>query len=410
MKFPPAPTLRTALAGAALLVCSAVTGQSVQTISLDSAVAAALKRNPEMTLSQQRIDQQRALLPTTFSILQPDLIFEAPTGEDLRPGVLQIIDFPTVYTTQRQAQNKRIEIATTEKQVAVHNLIYKVRSAYQQVQFLLAKNVLLQTQDSVYVDLVKVNEIRYRVGQISQLERINGESQYKRIQFSLKQTRSDLRNAKYQFNLLIGYPNDTAHIPAEILTKIFYRIEDLSVDTTHLTANPILLLNRQHEMLSKKMLQVERSKRIPGLIGGFLNQGTESTPWSSRVRVGITLPVWQWTYQGSINAAKKGIEIAQTQRQLNAFQLNTEYAKALADYRQYSDNLEYFESVGLREADEILRNAKESFRLGSINYYAFLQNLELSFALRQNYLETLKNYNQAVLNLMYVRGELMKTP
>jgi outer membrane protein TolC len=184
-------------------------------------------------------------------------------------------------------------------------------------------------------------------------------------------------------------------------------IEETPVDTTYLIKNPLLTFTRQNELLSKKMLQVERSKRIPGFVGGFLNQGNDATPLAARVRVGITLPIWQWTFQGHINAAKKGIEIAQTQRQLNAYQLNTEYAKALADYRQFRDNLEYFESVGIREAEEILRNAKESFRLGSINYYAFLQNLELSFTIRQNYLETLKNYNQSVLNLLYLKGELL---
>lgn len=386
---------------------NAAAAQPLQPVSSDTAVAMALKRNPEMNLSQQRIDQQKALLPTTFSLLQPDLIFEAPTGEDLRPGLLQVIDFPTVYSTQRQAQKRRIEIAATEKRITANNLIYRVRSGYNQLQFLLAKNRLLESQDSVYVDLIKVNDIRYRVGQISNLERINGESQYKRIQFNLKQTRAELRNAKYQFNLLIGFPNDTTHIPADRLEKIRYLLTETPVDTAYLTSNPLLTFTRQNELLSKKILQVERSKRIPGFVGGFLNQGTENTPWTSRVRFGITLPVWQWTYQGSINAAKKGIEIAQTQRQLNAYQLNTEYAKALADYRQYRDNLDYFESVGIREAEEILRNAKESFRLGSINYYAFLQNLELSFTIRQNYLETLKNYNQSVLNLMYIRGELL---
>ncbi len=389
------------------LLANNALAQPIRPITSDSAVATALKRNPEMNLSQQRIDQQRALRPTTFSIMQPDLIFEAPTGEDLRPGVLQIIDFPTVYTTQRQAQNKRIEIAETEKRITTNNLIYRVRSGYNQLQFLLAKNRLLESQDSVYDDLIKVNDIRYRVGQISNLERINGESQYKRILFNLKQTRAELRNAKYQFNLLIGYPNDTSHIPAERLLKIGYTIEETAVDTTYLIRNPLLTFTRQNELLSKKVLQVERSKRIPGIIGGFLNQGTPETPWAARVRVGITLPIWQWTYQGNINAAKKGIEIAQTQRQLNAYQLNTEYAKALADYRQFRANLDYFESVGIREAEEILRNAKESFRLGSINYYAFLQNLELSFTIRQNYLETLKNYNQSVLNLLYIKGELL---
>jgi hypothetical protein len=85
--------------------------------------------------------------------------------------------------------------------------------------------------------------------------------------------------------------------------------------------------------------------------------------------------------------------------------LNTEYAKAQADYRQFQDNLAYFETTGLPEAAEILRNSKESFRLGSINYYQYLQNLELAYSLRQNYLETLRNYNQSIITLTYLKGD-----
>jgi outer membrane protein TolC len=138
---------------------------------------------------------------------------------------------------------------------------------------------------------------------------------------------------------------------------------------------------------------------------GYLNQGTPDTGIEPRLRLGITLPVWQWVFQSNINAAKKGIEIAQTQQLLTAYQLNTEYAKAQADYRQNRDNVTYFESTGLPEASEILRNARESFRLGSITYYQYLQNVELSYTIRQNYLETLKNYNQAIINLIYLKGE-----
>jgi cobalt-zinc-cadmium resistance protein CzcA len=72
---------------------------------------------------------------------------------------------------------------------------------------------------------------------------------------------------------------------------------------------------------------------------------------------------------------------------------------------QYKDNLNYFETIGLAEADEILRSSRESFRLGSITYYQFIQNLDLSYTLRQNYLETLRNYNQSLNSLIYLRGE-----
>jgi outer membrane protein TolC len=318
---------------------------------------------------------------------------------------LQVIDYPGVYTAQGRTQRTRIQLTETEKNITINNLKFRLRAAYNQLQFSLARTRLLQSQDSVYFDLLKVNEIRYRVGQISSLEKINGESQYKRIQYSLKVSRNELRNAKYQFNLLMGRPNDTTYIPAEVLRKSSYQFVFTPVDTSYISNNPLLDYSYRNVTLNRNQLKVERRRRIPGPVLGYLNQGTPDTGIEPRLRLGITLPVWQWVFQSNINAAKKGIEIAQTQQLLTAYQLNTEYAKAQADYRQNRDNVTYFESTGLPEASEILRNARESFRLGSITYYQYLQNVELSYTIRQNYLETLKNYNQAIINLIYLKGE-----
>lgn len=376
-------------------------------ISADSAVSMSLRRNPEMKLAGQKIEQQEKLLSGTFNLKTPDLIFEAPTGHDLRPGILQVIDYPGIYSYQRKAQVRRIELTEIEERITRNNLIYRVHSAHNNLGFLIAKTRLLERQDSVYDDIIKMNEVRYRVGQISNLEKINGESQYQKIRNNLKLARAELRNAKYQFNLLMGYPNDTTYIPAERFNKILKVITETPIDTVYLTQNPLLDYSDKQESLSKTVLRTERSKRVPGFIIGALNQGTSETPLESRMRFGITLPVWQWTYQSSINSAKSGIEIAQTQKQLTAYELNTEYAKALSEFKQFTGSLNYFENVGLREANEIQRSSKESFRLGSINYYIYLQNLELSFTIRQNYFETLKNYNQSVLRLLYLKGDFL---
>ncbi|MCE2894127.1 MAG: CusA/CzcA family heavy metal efflux RND transporter [Flammeovirgaceae bacterium] len=395
----------TALIILLLLSSQAIAQPPQKPISLDSAVAMAKKRNPEMLLAQQRIEQQVALKPASFSLSTPDLVFEAPTGDDLRPGLLQVIDYPGVYTAQGRAQRSKIAVTETELKISANNIVYRVRVSYNQLQFLIERTRLLYSQDSVFDDLIKVNEIRYRVGQISALEKLNGISQYKRIQYALKVARSELRNAKYQFNLLLGQPNDTTHIPAEVLRKNSLLVDITPVDTAYTMGNPLLAFSRQQQNYSLNQLKVERRKRIPGAVVGFLNQGTPQTPITPRLRFGITLPIWQWTYQANINAAKKGIQIAETQKRITSFQLNTEYAKAQADYRQFQDNLAYFETTGLPEAAEILRNSKESFRLGSINYYQYLQNLELAYSLRQNYLETLRNYNQSIITLTYLKGD-----
>ena len=360
-----------------------------------------------MKMAQQKIEQQEALKSGTFSLKTPDLIFEAPTGQDLRPGILQVIDYPGTFSFQRKAQVRRIELSEIEQKITRNNLIYRVNSAYNNLGYLIAKTRLLETQDSVYQDIIRMNDVRYRVGQISNLEKINGESQYQKIRNNLKVTRAELRNAKYQLNLLMGYPNDTTHVPNDRFRKILRVITETPIDTVYLKQNPLLDYSDKQEGLSRTILRTERSKRVPGVIIGVLNQGTSETPLESRLRFGITLPVWQWTYQSSINAAKSGIEIAQSQKQLTVYELNTEYAKALSEFKQNTESLNYFENVGLREANEIQRSSKESFRLGSVNYYFYLQNLELSFTIRQNHLETLKNYNLSVLRLLYLKGDLL---
>jgi cobalt-zinc-cadmium resistance protein CzcA len=388
-----------------LMLIPQAKAQQPMMVSLEDAIKMARTKNPEMTLAQERIDQQVALKPAAFSLNTPDLVFEAPTGQDLRPGLLQIIDYPGIYAAQSKAQKSKIGIAKTEQAISANNLAYRIRSAYNQLQYLIVKTRLLQSQDSVFDDIIKVNEVRYRVGQISSLEKLNGESQYKRILFNLKVSRSELRNAKYQFNLLLGRPNDTLYIPNEELRKSEYNFVVTPVDTSYVINNPLLDYSREQENYNQHYLKVEKRRRLPGAVVGFLNQGTPETGLTPRLRLGFTLPIWQWTYQANINAAKKGVEIARTQKLLTAYQLNTEYAKAQADFVQYKDNLNYFETIGLAEADEILRNSRESFRLGSITYYQFIQNIELSYTLRQNYLETLRNYNQSLNSLIYLRGE-----
>ena len=151
-----------------------------------------------------------------------------------------------------------------ERSISTNSLVYRVRIAYNQLQYLLSRTQLLRNQDSVFNDLIKVNDIRYRVGQISSLEKLNGESQYQRIHYTLKASRSEFRNAKYHFNLLLGRPNDTTYIPSEEFRRSSYAFEITAVDTMYIANNPLLDYSVQQEGYNRNLLKVERRKRIPG--------------------------------------------------------------------------------------------------------------------------------------------------
>ncbi len=403
----------------ALLLAVVSTGAQAQapviqngvTISVDEAVKIATSKNPEMRLADQRIEQQQLLKPAAYNIPNLDLLFEAPTGEDLRPGVLQTFEFPTVYGAQAQAQQKRVELAQAEKDITINGLVFRTKAAFNDLQFMVARYLLLTRQDTIYDDIIRVNGVRHRVGQISNLERINGESQYKRIQYNLKQAQAELKGGQALLASLLGRSGDTTLVPDKPLAKLPDMGILYATDTLAFAANPIVGFNMRNVSLQQSLLSVERNKMLPGLQIGFLNQGNPGSeasggaPLGSRFRFGVTLPIWAWSYRANINAAKKGVTISQTQAQITNLQLGAEYAKAIAMYRQANENLQYFETVGLREAQEIVRDARTSYRLGSITYYQYLQNLELAFQLEMNYLNTLRDYNYSIIYLKYLRGE-----
>ncbi len=394
-----------------LLVFAGHFGMAQQTLSIEQAVQIAIEKNPQMRLADQKIQQQVLLKPTAYNIENPELIFEAPTGPYMRPGFMQKFEFPSVYTAQAQAQENRIGVSEAEKQISANNLAYKVKISYTNLQFIIEKTKLLRRQDSIYRDIIRVNEVRYRVGQITNLERINGESQYKKILYNLRQSEVELRNSKLQFGLLLGSAADTTQTPNTKLTKLPKLPVSYRVDTTAFASNPILAFNHQIENLNKSLIKVEKRKRLPNLFVGSLNQGSTNpndisyAPIQNRLRYGISIPIWLWSQNARIRATDKELEISQTQTRINTLQLNTDYTNALSLYRQADENLNYFENVGLREAGEILRDARESYRLGSITYYAYLQNLELAFQIEGNYLETLKNFNQSIIYIQYLKGE-----
>jgi cobalt-zinc-cadmium resistance protein CzcA len=389
------------------VISSVSVSQAQNSITRDQAINQAVTGNPEMMLSDQRIEQQNLLKGAAFNIPDLQAYFQSPTSTEQRLNLFQSIQYPGVYVAQVKTQKEKVKLSESEKKVTKNMLVYKVKTAFNETQFLIQKVDLLKQKDSIYSNIININEVRYRVGQISNLEKINGEAKYKEIEYNLRQAKVALLDAKIQLGLLLGKPNDSTYIPSEKLGKMSSdNIVVNDYDSSVYHNNPLIGYNMRLENVNRSMLKVERRKRVPGLLAGYLNQGpTHSTANYYKLQFGVTLPIWFWSYRSNVRSAKKGIEIAQTQSQITSYQLSTEYSRALAQFKQQSENINYFETVGLVQAKEIIKSARESYRLGSIGYYAFLQNIELAFQIEQNYLESLRNYNHSIIILNYITGQ-----
>lgn len=374
-------------------------------ISEQQAIDLALENYPLIRSSTQKIEQQKSLLPSAYSFPGTEILIQAPTGEDMRASILQAIEFPSVYAAQRKAFEKQVSVAEAEKATNVNLVKYNVKTSFNNLLYAVEREKVLKRYDSILSDLIDVNDIRYRVGQIAILEKINGEAKYKLIQNQLLQAQTDRRNFQYQLSLYFGKPGDSTYYPNTKFAKTTVPVA-INFSDTIMERNPIVSLYKNQIDYSKWALKVERRKRLPGLMGGYFNQASHSTPFNLRLNYGVVLPIAFWSYKSKIKAAQKGVDIAISQSDLVGNKLYSDFVQALSQYKQYAQSVVYFEGIGLTQSQQIIESAQKSFRSGAISYYIYLSNIDQAFQIELGFLEALKNYNQSVVNLLYIKGEL----
>lgn len=373
-------------------------------LSRSKALQLAQEKNPQVQLATLKKEKQQALRAYALSIQSPEIIFEAPTSNELRPGVLQSFSFPTTYLRKYQAQKEQIFMAETEKQITLNQLRYQVNTAYNEMQYLREVFASYKQQDSLLEDVVEVTNVRLEVGQISNLEKLNAESQYREVKYQLDQVTSKLRTARVHMGLLTGSPSDTTIVTTDDFVRIAIPEEIVNTQDAFIK-NPLTTYYEQNKKLQTVQLKQNKSNWFPGLIVGYLNQGADNSPMQYRMRYGFTFPLWFWGNASQVKAARKEVKIADQQAVLNQYDLKGNYAQALSELRQFTEALGYYEQTALPQAEEIANSAKEGYRLGSIGYYNYLLNLQQVIKIRLGYLDALKNYNQAIFTIQYLKGE-----
>ncbi|MBC7510579.1 MAG: hypothetical protein H7320_17790, partial [Ferruginibacter sp.] len=69
-------------------------------------------------------------------------------------------------------------------------------------------------------------------------------------------------------------------------------------------------------------------------------------------------------------------------------------------------SLQYYQTTGLNKSAEIIATAKRFYESGENDYISYLRNINDAYAIQLKYLEVLKNYNQSLISINYLKGIL----
>lgn len=386
------------------LVFMGTTAPAQSTFSMQQVVDSAVKNSPAINAAQYNELGQKQGTKSAFNLPNPEIVAESPTGEFYTIGVLQSMDFPTVYFKQRQVAKQQYEIAATETQISINDVKYQTGLLYSQLQYQLALAAKLRIQDSLYLLMSESAGRLFDAGQIDFLAKTFADIQYGEVHLKLVSAVADADATRLQLQAITGIRETI--IPAPL--QKFPEIPGVAFtnDTSVFAANPLVSYYRQQQFLSRKMISLEQHRMLPGIVFGYLNQGPSITPVNLRFRAGITLPLWFWQYTANIKAARFRYMVSVQLYQFNQQRLGIQQAQAQGDYIKYSMSVSYYQETGLQQSETLIKTSERFYASGEEDLVTHLRTLNDAYEVQLNYLEALKNYNQSVIYIHYLNGTL----
>ena len=376
---------------------------SQKIISEIDAVSMAVKNSRNISAAGLSVLQQKQLLKSSINLPNPEVFIESPTGNFYTGSITQSTEFPTVYSRQYQLQKQRIILAEKERGLTENEVKFQVKQLYLLLQYTSAQQQQLYVQDTVYERISKAAGRQFDAGQIDYLQKIFAETQYGEIHNQYLQAQLTISSLQSQFQYLTGLQETFVVMPLNTSLVIDFTITN---DSSVFTANPSIQIFNQAELIAQKNIELQKAKTLPGLAFGYFNQGEKSTPIFNRFRFGLTVPLWFGQYKSNINAAKTEWEINKQKTTGLTQQLFVQLIQAQNELAIYTQSLKYYQTIGIKKANEIITTARRFFDSGEKDYINYLRNINDAYSIQLKYLEANKNYNQSILSIKYLTGTL----
>ena len=377
-------------------------GQAQSRKSIDEVLNLGLKDNLQYNINQSQITKNQFLIKGNKEFPKTGIFVE---NEDLRPtdktGVLKIglqqsFYMPQVNQAKKNYYREQTKYFEFNKEVINTELKKNIRSVYYQLWYLQDKKALYQRLDSIYIGLLKTTILKVKTGESAGIEKISANVKLKEIETNIIQLQKEMLVQQQALMQLLN--------SSEVILPLSKSLEKLEYGFQNETENhPNLLLLQQNVQIANSEIAIQKSNRLPEFTARVFSQklyGLED-PYSG-FSIATSFPVFgTGANSNKIKAAKTEKEMQEQQLQYQTQILKSSLAQRQTEVEKSVSGLQFYETSGLQQADEIIKAANQSYRAGEISYADFSLYLSQAIEIRKNYLDNLNAYNQAIIEYNY---------
>lgn len=330
-------------------------------------------------------------------------------NNDTRFFLSQGFSWPVVYKRQReeyQAQEKaQREWAGWQRA----ELQREVKKAFYRLVDLAERKRLLRKLDSIYARMQEVAALRLRAGESTLLEKTTAEAQWQQWQLQLQELESDQRMLQQQLQAWLF--TDDWLIPDYRSPRHAVTLLPDAVMAPHPQVRYALSQVRTRQAQTA----LEKARLAPDFSIGYNNLSIVG--WQSKdgvtqqyygagdrfsiVNLSMGIPLFARAAKQRIRAARLQETISELEAATARRQWETAQAQATEAVSKYSRPLQYYEKTGLPQSELMMKQVRLAWEKGEIGYLEWMVGMSQAVQLQLGYLQSLLNYNMALVELEY---------
>ena len=375
--------------------------QPVKRVNVDEAISLA-KNNLLYEVNNQQINKGKAQVNTATVFPKTGVFAE---NEDMRPsdktgilkvGISQSISWPGLSKAQKTLYGEELKYYNLNAAAIEVQLRRDIRTVYYQLWYLQDKQQLYHRLDSIYKSLNDAAVLKVKTGDSPGLDSIAANVRLRETQAIIQQINQEIQIQQQSMMQLVN-ADELLLPPLLPLEKLIPPIT--SIDTAH----PALALQSQNINIANAGIGVIKNENKPEFSGRFFTQRL----WGAKdpftgFSVSAAFPLFGANaYRNKVKVAQADVAVQQKQYDYESQRWKTQRLQRQQEVEKNSSMLSFYETTGLKQAQEIIKASSLGYRAGEISFAELTQFLSQAIDIQKNYLDNLNAYNQSVIQYHY---------
>lgn len=373
-------------------------------VDLESAIAIALSKHPNIRAADLSIDKEKSLQNLKYSpgsteiSYRGDGLFDTEFGQQVNQiGIVQNLPSPGITRAQNKLQNELAMQSVYAKQITESELKWQVRQLYYDIQYKKELEKLYTSLAATYSEYYRKAVQRVQAGATNAMESLTLKSKWQEQELLLRQTQIEITNLNQQFQLLLNSSEPLSTVDSLIIATHSANPDSIS--------NPYLLQSKQTMTIESAKVEVLKSEMKPGFNVGYAAQRFNEGGWLNAFQAGVSIPLFNGQTKRRLEAQRLQIDISDFQYQSRVIALKQEQLQIENSLSLYKEGIEFYKEQLQTINPEILRISQLNYQAGEISYLELLNSLQLLAINNKNYWEQIIAFNKAVANYQYLTNQ-----